>query len=288
MSEDGHANSPLIGAAELSARLADDPRLVLLDVRWVLGRADGRERFAQQHIPGAQYVDLDRELASPPSPERGRHPLPSREAFQDVLRFHGVSVDSAIVVYDQSQSFGASRLWWLLQNAGLDSRVLDGGLAAWQRTALPVESGEGAVVAPSAVDIRWDQSPTMTIEDAGAFPNAGILLDARAGERYRGETEPIDPRAGHIPGALSAPTTDNLDADGRFLSQARLRSRFGAVGIEEATAVGSYCGSGITATHQLLALEVAGLHGVLFPGSWSQWSNDLSLPIAVGPDPRGR
>ena len=274
--------SPLIAEDELVELRRNDPRLVTLDVQWVLGRTDGHDRFLGAHIPGARFVDLDRDLASPPSIELGRHPLPTREAFQQTLRALGVTPESIIVAYDQSHGFSASRLWWLLRNAGLEGRVLDGGLAAWREAGHPVASGEAAAIAPTELEIEWDRLDTVTIDDAAAFPSSGVLLDARAEERYRGEVEPLDPRAGHIPGAVSAPVTGNLNPDGTFLTAEQLRLRFVSLGIDDSTPVASYCGSGITASHQLLALEVAGFTGALFPGSWSQWSQDAARPSALG------
>ena len=274
--------SPLIAEDELVELQSNDPGLVTLDVQWVLGRTDGHDRFLGAHIPGARFVDLDRDLASPPSVELGRHPLPTREAFQQTLRALGVTSESIIVAYDQSHGFSASRLWWLLRNAGLEGRVLDGGLAAWREAGHPVVSGEAAAIAPTELEIGWDRLDTVTIDDAAKFPSRGVLLDARAEERYRGEVEPLDPRAGHIPGAVSAPVTGNLNPDGTFLTAEQLRLRFVSLGIDDSTPVASYCGSGITASHQLLALEVAGFAGALFPGSWSQWSQDAARPSALG------
>ena len=279
-------SSPLIGVDELAELQRREPRLVTLDVQWVLGRTDGHDRFLESHIPGSRYVDLDRELASPPSAEFGRHPLPTREAFEHTLRLLGVTAESTIVAYDQSHGFSASRLWWLLRNAGLEGRVLDGGLAAWRAAGHPVEAGEVSTGSTSELEIDWDRLATLTIDDASSFPSLGVLLDARAPERYRGEVEPLDPRAGHIPGAVSAPVTGNLNPDGSFLSVAQLRDRFASLGVDETTPVAAYCGSGITASHQLLALEVAGFPGALFPGSWSQWSEDASRPAAVGASPQ--
>jgi thiosulfate/3-mercaptopyruvate sulfurtransferase len=279
--------SPLISAAELAeltelAASSSRPHLVIIDVQWTLGRTDGYERYLQAHLPGARHVDLDRELAAPASVALGRHPLPARDDFEQTVRALGVTADSTIVVYDQSHSLSAARLWWLLGNAGLEARVLDGGLAAWRAAGHPVEAGEPAAIAPSELQISWDQLATVTIDEAAAFSASGVLLDARAVERYRGEVEPIDPRAGHIPGALSAPTTGNLDAAGAFLPAAQLRERFAALGVDDATPVATYCGSGVTAAHELLALELAGFRGALFPGSWSQWSQDADRPLALG------
>lgn len=279
-------STPLIGVDELDEARAADPHLVVLDVQWVLGRDDGRERWLEAHLPGARHVDLDRELAAPPSSTLGRHPLPDRADFQRLLRELGVHTESTIVVYDQSHSFGASRLWWLLGDAGLSSRVLDGGLAAWRRAGKPIATGEGPTPGPSAIEIDWAVRRRLTIDEAATLPDHGVLLDARAEARYRGETEPLDPRAGHIPGALSAPVTDNLDEHGGFLPPETLRDRFAALGVTDDVEVGAYCGSGIAAAHELLALEIAGLAGVLFPGSWSHWSRDADRPAAVGASAR--
>ncbi|MEO6944082.1 MAG: sulfurtransferase [Lacisediminihabitans sp.] len=276
---------PLISVDEL-ATLRANPGLVVLDARWTLGQTDGSSHFLAGHIPGARFVDLDTELASPPSPRRGRHPLPSRENFQDTLRMLGVTRDSTIVAYDQAESFSAARLWWLLRNAGFEAaRVLDGGLRAWTEAGYPVSIGEPDAVTPSEITIEWDRVPSIEIDDAASFPGRGILLDARAGERYRGEIEPMDPRAGHIPGALSAPTTENLDDTGAFLPAEQLRTRFANLDIGPSTPIAVYCGSGITASHQILALEVAGFTGTLFPGSWSQWASDPARSAATGATP---
>jgi thiosulfate/3-mercaptopyruvate sulfurtransferase len=282
----GRRNPPLIDVEELAELRAADATLVIFDVQWVLGRSDGVELFLAAHLPGARYVDLDRDLASGPSSDLGRHPLPSHDAFQSTLRALGVTAQSTIVAYDQSHGFSASRLWWLLRHAGLDARVLDGGLRAWRDAGQPTETGAAGAVSSSALEIGWGRGSTVTIEQAANFASSGVLLDARAEERYRGDIEPLDPRAGHIPGAVSAPTTGNLNPDGSFLGAEQLRERFAALGVDDATAVASYCGSGITAAHQLLALEVAGVHGALFAGSWSQWSHDAGRPVAVGAAPR--
>jgi len=261
------------------------PELVLLDVRWILGRTDGDVAFADGHIPGAVYVDLDAELAGPAGAGAGRHPLPTASDFEAAARSWGVSAGTEVVVYDAAHSFSASRAWWLLRNAGLDSvRVLDGGLRAWVTGGHPVEQGTGVRPDNGTLEVRWGSLPTVDIDEAAAFPAAGRLLDARAGERFTGEQEPIDPRAGHVPGAVSAPTTGNLRRDGSFLPASELRERFAGLDIDSETSVAVYCGSGITASHQILALEVAGISASLFPGSWSQWSNDAARPVAVGLD----
>jgi thiosulfate/3-mercaptopyruvate sulfurtransferase len=259
--------------------------LRLLDVRWCLDQPDGRPDFLAAHIPGARYVDLDTQLARHGDPRDGRHPLPPVEQLQRDARGWGIDAGDTVVVYDDLKNLSAARAWWLLRYAGIaDVQVLDGALSAWRVAGLPLETGEAAAPAVGNVTLRYGSLPALTIDEAATFPGAGVLLDARAGERYRGEVEPIDPRAGHIPGAVSAPTTDNVDADGRFLLPEQLRARFAALGVEPGTPVASYCGSGVTAAHEVLALALAGFDAGLYAGSWSQWANHPERPAAVGRD----
>ncbi|MEV8096151.1 sulfurtransferase [Kitasatospora sp. NPDC085879] len=276
------STSPLIPVDELAAALAGPRPPVLLDVRWQLGGPPGAGEYAAGHLPGAHYVDLDAELAAPPG-RAGRHPLPDPAVLGAALRRAGVSAARPVVVYDAGPATSAARAWWLLRWAGHgEVRVLDGGLAAWRAAGLAVsterpadEAGDFAP-APGAL-------PTVDADGAAELARKGVLLDARAGERYRGEVEPVDPRAGHIPGAVSAPTTDNLGPDGRFRSAAELVARFAALGADGSVPFGVYCGSGVTAAHELLALESAGVTGgVLYPGSWSEWSGDPARPAATG------
>jgi thiosulfate/3-mercaptopyruvate sulfurtransferase len=275
--------SVLVGAAEL---LAASRLPVLLDVRWALGDDRGHEHYLEGHLPGAVFVDLDTELADPPSPAAGRHPLPSLQRLQTVARRWGIDDGDPVVAYDASGGTAAARAWWLLRWAGLtDVRLLDGGLAGWQRAGGPLESGE-VVPEPGTVTLTGGGMPVLDADAAAALPRTGgVLLDARAAERYRGETEPIDPRAGHVPGALSAPTTGNLAPDGTFVPVAVLTERFADLGVRPGTAVGVYCGSGVTAAHEVAALALAGIEAALWPGSWSQWSNDAARPAATGSDP---
>jgi thiosulfate/3-mercaptopyruvate sulfurtransferase len=272
--------SVLISAAEL---LSGTRRVVLLDVRWALGDVRGRERYLEAHLPGAAYVDLETELAGPPSAADGRHPLPSLQRLQSAARRWGIRQDDAVVVYDASGGLAAARAWWLLRWGGLENvRLLDGGVDAWVRAGGPVEAGD-VVPEPGDVTLVGGGMPVLTIDEAAALPaSGGVLLDARAGERYRGEVEPIDPRAGHVPGAVSAPTTENLAADGTFLRTTELVDRFVALGVGPRQTVGVYCGSGVTAAHEVAALAAAGIEAALWPGSWSQWAADPDRPSATG------
>ena len=272
--------SVLVSAADLMR--ADRSRTVLLDVRWALGDDRGRERYRDGHLPGAVFVDLDTELADPPSTAEGRHPLPSLQRLQSAAQRWGIIGGDAVVAYDATGGLAAARAWWLLRWGGLrDVRLLDGGLDAWRRAGGSVESGD-VVPEPGDVTLTGGGMPVLSIDEAAALPSAGVLLDARAGERYRGEVEPIDPRAGHVPGALSAPTTDNLEPDGTFRPAAELTERFAALGATRAVRVGVYCGSGVTAAHEVAALAAAGIDAALWPGSWSQWSADPDRPAATG------
>lgn len=271
----------LITAEELRARLADDgstPRL--LDVRWTLPKPDGRDDFAAGHIPGAIYVDLNTELADHTNqdPTRGRHPLPSAEAVQDQVRAWGIDQLTDIVVYDDNSGLGAARAWWLLRWAGLQVRVLDGGLPAYAAAGGELATGPSAVVEPSTVTISPGSLPVIDADAASAW--TGVLLDARAGERFRGETEPLDSQAGHIPGATNAPATENT-VNGSFLDEESLRSRFSALGALDQP-VGVYCGSGVTACHNALALASLGIEASLYPASWSGWSSDPTRPVETG------
>lgn len=274
---------PLIDAAELARLLASDVPPVVLDVRWRLDRPDGSADYRAGHIPGAVYVGLDDELAAHGVPADGRHPLPSAAAFEASVRRWGIDDGDTVVVYDDWLGFGGARAWWMLTDAGIDARVLDGGLRAWRAAGLTLDGDEVVPAKEGSAVVRPGQLRQLTIDEAAVLARDGVLLDARGGDRYRGETEPIDPRAGHIPGALSAPTTDNLAPDGRLRDAASLRARFTALGVGDAP-VGVYCGSGVSAAQQVLALRVAGFDAALYPGSWSQWSNHPDRPVATGAD----
>lgn len=275
----------LIEATELAVRVASDPRTVVLDVRWKLGDPRGREQYLAGHIPGAVYVDLETELAAPPSAAAGRHPLPELASLQSAARGWGLRNGDAVIAYDDNGGMSAARAWWLLRWAGVpDVRLLNGGLGAWKAAGHELASGLETPT-PGDVILNAGAVPVLSPDDAAGLAADGLLLDARAAERYRGEFEPVDPRAGHIPGAVSAPTSDNVDASGHFLPTESLKARFEKLGV--AGRVGVYCGSGVTATHQIAALAIAGIDADLYPGSWSQWSADPDRPIATGPTPAG-
>jgi thiosulfate/3-mercaptopyruvate sulfurtransferase len=252
----------------------------VLDVRWSLAEPDGRPAYRAAHVPGAVFVDLETELARVPGPGEGRHPLPHETDLQAAARSWGIDDGDAVVVYDDSGNLAAARAWWLLRHAGLDVTLLDGGLGAWRAAGLELATGDESP-APGSVTLAYGTFPVLALDDVEAWVASQPLLDARAGERYRGEHEPVDPRAGHIPGALSAPTVDNLDADGRFLERGALQQRFAALGLDPAVPVGVYCGSGVTAAHEAVALTVAGYRPVLYPGSWSEWSSHPDRPVAT-------
>ncbi|NIK59672.1 sulfurtransferase [Kribbella shirazensis] len=274
--------SPLITVDELRAL---DPAPVLVDVTWNLAGPPGKEAYDAGHLPGAYFVDLDTELAGPPGP--GRHPLPDATTVTATFRRLGVTAaDTPVVVYDAANSMSAARARWVFRYFGLtDVRVLDGGLAAWKAaggavtTEVPTSptAAEGFVATPGHL-------PVLDADGAAALAAKGILLDARTPERFAGEVEPMDPVAGHIPGAVNAPTTANVDDTGRFLPAAELQARFAGLGVTPDAEAGVYCGSGVTAAHEALALESAGLPATVYIGSWSEWITDPTRPVATGKD----
>ena len=275
-----------VGELDVAVRTAAARQLVVLDVRWRLGGPPPAEMYASGHLPGAIGVALDRDLAAPVGDgKRGRHPLPEPAALQEALRRWGINDDSSIVAYDEADGTSAARAWWLLRWAGLeDVRMLDGGIAAWTAAGLPLTT-EVPSPEPGNVVVRPGAMPVLDADGAAALvAGGGVLLDARVEARYRGEVEPVDPVAGHIPGARSAPTRGNVDASGRFLDAERLRERFAGLGVEPDRAVGAYCGSGVTAAQEVLALHLAGVPAALYVGSWSEWVTDPSRPVETGPD----
>jgi thiosulfate/3-mercaptopyruvate sulfurtransferase len=275
------ASNPLIGPDELAGVIGSDAAPVLLDVRWQLGGPPGRDAYLAGHLPGAVFVDLDADLAAPPG-RGGRHPLPDPAAFQAAMRRCGVRGDRAVVVYDQRDTTAAARAWWLLGYHGhADVRVLDGGYDGWVARGLEVTS-EVPEPAPGDFTARPGRRPVLDADAAAKVAGEGVLLDARAAARYRGEQEPVDPVAGHVPGARGAPATDNLAPDGRLRPPAELRARFQALGVREGVPLGAYCGSGVVASHLVLALELAGYPAALYAGSWSEWITDPTRPVATG------
>jgi thiosulfate/3-mercaptopyruvate sulfurtransferase len=274
---------PLISVTELS-RLLD--QVTVLDVRYRMGGPPGLDEYSAGHIPGAAYVDLDTALAAPPGP-RGRHPLPDVEVFQAAMREAGVSDTRPVVVYDDWQGRAAARCWWLLRWAGhADVRVLDGGWAAWVGAGGLVSTSLDQQVhdhqAAGDFTARPGRLPILEADDVLALAERGVLVDARNPERYRGEVEPVDPVAGHIPGAVNVPTGANLRDDGTFKSAEELREVYAEASGRE---VAAYCGSGVTAAHDLLAMAVAGIDGALYPGSWSEWVADPERPVSTSGRP---
>jgi thiosulfate/3-mercaptopyruvate sulfurtransferase len=271
--------SPIISVEELHER----PNLTILDVRWQLSSGSQPDLYASGHIPGAAFVDLDRDLAAPPGPG-GRHPLPAAEDFERAMRAAGVSNNTPVVVYDDANGLSAARAWWLLRYFGhTQVALLDGGLGAWLAAGRPLAEGDETPEHPGDFDARPGAMPVIDATQARELAARGVLIDARAPERYRGETEPMDPVAGHIPGARNWPMDRNLDESGRFRPQAELAEDLADLAGNE---VGTYCGSGITAAHTVLALEFAGVDGAaLYPGSWSEWVTDPDRPVATGDEP---
>ncbi|CCH29060.1 sulfurtransferase [Actinosynnema sp. NPDC047251] len=280
---------PLISTEDLAAALAGASPPVVVDVRWRLGGPPGRQDYEVGHVPGAFYLDLDGDLSAAPG-AGGRHPLPEPGDLQRVLRSAGVREGHPVVAYDGGDGSVAARLWWLLRWAGHEEvAVLDGGFAAWVAGGRPV-SAEQHRPEPGDVVVRPGGMPVLDADEAAALARDGVLLDARAAQRYRGETEPVDPRAGHIPGALNAPSAEHVDGAGRWLGADALAERFRAIGVRPDAAVGAYCGSGVTASSVVLALEVAGVTSAerpagLYAGSWSHWCVDPAREVTTGPHP---
>jgi thiosulfate/3-mercaptopyruvate sulfurtransferase len=272
-------DSVLIPADELRDALAG---VTVLDVRYRLGGPPGAAEFAAGHVPGAAYVDLETELSDPPADpvdDRGRHPLPSSERFIDAMQRAGVGLEDRVVVYDDWQGRAACRAWWLLRHHGHhDVRVLDGGWAAWVAAGGEVETGTRE---PARGDFHGSPGSMPVVVDHDLL-DVAVLVDARAPERYRGETEPVDPVAGRVPGAVNVDTVRNLDNHGHFRAERELRRLYADVGATPGADVAVYCGSGVTATHDVLALEIAGVHAALYAPGWSGWSADPDRPVERG------
>jgi thiosulfate/3-mercaptopyruvate sulfurtransferase len=273
-------SSPLTTVRELAVALAGAPgEVTVLDVRYVQGGPNGSASYEQGHVPGAAYVDLDTALAAPPG-EGGRHPLPDATVFETAMRAAGVRGDRPVVAYDDWGGRAAARAWWLLRFHGHgDVRVLDGGWPAWRESGGRVESG-ALEVEPG--DFTASGGGGMPVVDADGLLDVAVVVDARAPERWRGDVEPIDPVAGRVPGAVNVPTPANLAADGRFRPGPELAELYAAVGAVPGADVAAYCGSGVTATHDILAMDEAGVRAALYPGSWSGWITDPTRPVETG------
>ncbi len=276
--------SATLGPIVAAERVAGRDDVVFADVRWYLDGRSGYDAYVTQHIAGAVFVSLDEHLAAPPSAEAGRHPLPSADAFAASLGSLGIGEHDVVVAYDDSGGMSAARLVWMLRVIGCDAALLDGGLAAWSGA---LEAGPPPA-RPSVErrSVAWPDEAIVSADEAGEVAAAahGIVFDARAAERFRGDVEPIDPRAGHIPGALNAPWSANLSDDGKFRPPAELRAHYEGADADAAEGAIVYCGSGVSACVDLLALEFAFGHAghKLYPGSWSQWSADAARPVATG------
>jgi thiosulfate/3-mercaptopyruvate sulfurtransferase len=285
---------PVISPEQLAALMATADRPVVLDVRWRLGGPPGIDSYLAGHLPKACFIDLDKDLSGQPG-RAGRHPLPEPGRVQAAMRAAGLRPGQLAVAYDDGDSTVAARLWWTLRFYGHEQvAVMDGGYRGWAAIGLPLTR---VVSRPEPSDFTIASSGQMPVLDdvqAAALARSGFLLDARAGERYRGEVEPVDRVGGHIPGAISAPTKENVRPDGRFKEPADLARQFADLGLpgpDEGSGldgppqIGAYCGSGVTAAHEVLALHLAGLRAALYVGSWSNWSADPARPVATGPDP---
>ncbi|MEU3274130.1 sulfurtransferase [Saccharomonospora sp. NPDC006951] len=279
---------PVISTTDLAALAAGEPSTLptVLDVRWRLGGPKGADSYRAGHLPGAVFVDLDTELAGAPG-AGGRHPLPEAAALQRVLRAAGVRSGGTVVVYDDGDGSVAARAWWLLRWAGHERvAVLDGGYAVWLEEGRPIDTGVPSPE-PGDIVVRPGGMPVLDADAAAETARAGVLLDARAPQRYRGETEPVDPRAGHIPGAVNAPFAAHTGVDGRWRTPSELSAHFADFGVTGDVPVGAYCGSGVTASSVVLALLLAGRSepAPLYPGSWSEWSADPGRPAVTGEEP---
>jgi thiosulfate/3-mercaptopyruvate sulfurtransferase len=284
--------TPFIDVPTLRTMLDSDRPPVVLGARWRYLGPSGDELFAQGHIPGSVYLDLDDDMSSDPGPG-GRHPLPDPAEFAAAVRRAGVTLDRPVVVSDRGDGTIAARLWWLLRHHGHDDvSVLDGGFTAWVADGgdveigpihAPYDDGGPETDHPFTADVA--RLPVIDAEGAAAAARSGVLLDARAPARYAGEVEPLDSVAGHIPGAFNAPTSMSVGSDMRLRDRDKVARGFANLGVTPGVEVAAYCGSGVTAAHTVLVLHHLGIEAALFPGSWSQWITDPERPIAVGSKP---
>lgn len=284
--------SPFVDVATLREMLDGEHPPVVLGARWRYLGPSGEELFAQGHIPGSVYLDLDDDLSAPPS-DAGRHPLPDPARFAAAVRRAGVTLDRPVVVSDRGDGTIAARLWWLLRHHGHDDvRVLDGGFTAWVAEGGEVEFGPtdppfGDDGPPTDHPFTGEDArlPVVDADGAALAARTGVLLDARAPARYAGEVEPLDRVAGHIPGALNAPTSMSVASDMRLRRREVVEQGFANLGVRPDVPVTAYCGSGVTAAHTVLVLHHLGMEAALYPGSWSNWISDPQRPVAVGSTP---
>jgi thiosulfate/3-mercaptopyruvate sulfurtransferase len=286
----------LVTVSELLDALAGDEPPTLLDVRWALTDPPGagRDRYAAGHLPTAAFLDLETALTRHTGdPRDGRHPLPDLDDLREALMVAGVRADRLTVVYDEPGSFAAGRAWWVLRWVGLPVRVLDGGLTAWTAAGHPLSTAPAAPSADATLArevangafprLHSGHVPTLTADEAAAAPHQGVLIDVRAPERFRGDIEPIDPVAGHIPGAVNTPVAGLFADDGTLPDELTLRDRLAPAlaAAADGGQVAAYCGSGVSAAHAVLALAIVGIPAALYPGSWSAWCNDPERPVAT-------
>lgn len=276
----------LIDATAVRAAIAASAPVRLLDVRWRLDVPEGRPAYLATHLPGAVYVDLERELARPGHPEEGRLPPPSRDELERSARRWGVNEGDLVIAYDDNDSVAAARAWWLLSARGVDVRVLDGGLRAWVAQGLPIEAGDAQ---PDRGDIVLsdDEPPTADIETTARAHLDGVVIDVRSAAHYRGLTTGADPASGHIPGAINLPTSTYIREDGTLEPPEVIREILRSSGVDAHAPIVLYCGTGVASAHSALALATAGITASVYAGSWSQWARDRRRAVAVGPTPAG-
>ncbi|MEW1834772.1 sulfurtransferase [Microbacterium sp. NPDC079995] len=276
--------SHLVTVEELATELASGAPPRLLDVRWRLNEPEGRPAYLSSHIPGAVYVDLERELSRLGHPEEGRYPLPDTAQLEQTARRWGLNDGDRVVVYDDNDGVAAARAWWLLRGHGVLVRLLDGGFPAWLYSGNRLARGDHSS-APGGVSLGASHLHTVSIDEVASADRPGSLVDVRAPQQYRGQVSGLEADAGHIPGAINIPTVTHIDSRGRLLPPDRIRETLRSHGLEPGVPVTVYCNNGIASAHSALAFESAGYRPQLYPGGWSQWSRSPGRPIAIGRTP---
>lgn len=274
----------LISPRDVQAELDSGRTVRFLDVRWRLDAPEGRPAYVSAHLPGAVYVDLERELAKRGYPEEGRYPPPELAALEQSVRRWGVDDGDLVVAYDDNDAVAAARAWWLLRRRGVDIRVLDGGLRGWVSHGLPLERGDRKPRLGNARLLDVDPGAA-TIDQAARAPIEGHLVDTRAPEQYRGLTTGLDPVAGHIPGAINVPAITHILRDGTLRPPEEIRAAYAAAGVDLERPITLYCAAGVGSAHSALALAHAGVETFIYTGSWSQWARSSARPVAVGRTP---